>query len=131
MQEQVVIQDNAITAVLINTFDYAGIRTSAPGHASWLRDLYQSYAGGPDGSDRAVGCLRIVTRITKKSGLLQRALEDSYLPSFLRRRGHVGWTRATLASVKAVPLSVPPSQGPVASVKAVPLSVPPTQPGAE
>ena len=40
MQEQVVIQDNAITAVLINTFDYAGIRTSAPGHASWLRDLY-------------------------------------------------------------------------------------------
>ena len=38
MQEQVVIQNDAITAILINTFAYAGIRTSAPGHASWLRD---------------------------------------------------------------------------------------------
>ena len=40
MQEQMVIQDDAITAILINTFDYAGIRTSAPGHESWHRDLY-------------------------------------------------------------------------------------------
>ena len=40
MQEQLVIQDDTITAVLINTFDYAGIRTSAPGHESWQRDLY-------------------------------------------------------------------------------------------
>jgi|MDTE01.1.fsa_nt_gb hypothetical protein len=40
MKEQMVIQDDSITAVLINTFDYAGIRTSAPGHESWHRDLY-------------------------------------------------------------------------------------------
>ena len=40
MQEQMIIQDHVITAVLINTFDYAGIRTSAPGHDSWHRDLY-------------------------------------------------------------------------------------------
>lgn len=40
MQEQLVIQDDTITAALINTFDYAGIRTSAPGHESWQRDLY-------------------------------------------------------------------------------------------
>lgn len=40
MQEQMVIQDDAITAILINTFNYAGIRTSAPGHESWHSDLY-------------------------------------------------------------------------------------------
>ena len=40
MQEQLVIQNDAITAILINTFDYAGIRTSAPGHESWHGDLY-------------------------------------------------------------------------------------------
>ena len=40
LQEQIVIQDEAITAILINTFDYDGIRTSTPGHASWHRDLY-------------------------------------------------------------------------------------------
>ena len=40
MQEQMVMEDDVITAILINTFDYAGIRTSAPGHASWHRDLY-------------------------------------------------------------------------------------------
>lgn len=40
MQEQMVIENDAITAILINTFDYAGIRTSAPGHASWHRNLY-------------------------------------------------------------------------------------------
>jgi len=39
-EEQLVIQDDTITAVLINTFDYAGIRTSAPGHESWRSDLY-------------------------------------------------------------------------------------------
>jgi hypothetical protein len=40
MQEQLVIQDDAVRAILINTFDYAGIRTSAPSHDSWRRDLY-------------------------------------------------------------------------------------------
>ena len=41
MQEQMVINENdKIMAILINTFDYAGIRTSAPTHESWQRDLY-------------------------------------------------------------------------------------------
>ena len=35
-----IIDDGKITAILINTFDYAGIRTSSPTHESWTRDLF-------------------------------------------------------------------------------------------
>ena len=39
MEEQMVFRQGRIAAILINTFDYAGIRTSAPEHASWKADL--------------------------------------------------------------------------------------------
>ena len=40
MEEQMVIDDGKIVVILINTFDFAGIRTSGPNHESWTQDLY-------------------------------------------------------------------------------------------
>lgn len=40
MQEQKIIQNDMITAILINTFNYTGIRRSVPGHDSWQNDLW-------------------------------------------------------------------------------------------
>ena len=39
MEEQMIVDDGIITAVLINTFAYSGIQTSAPDHASWQSNL--------------------------------------------------------------------------------------------
>ena len=39
MEEQMIVDDGKITAILINTFAYSGIQTSAPEHASWQSNL--------------------------------------------------------------------------------------------
>lgn len=39
MEEQMVFRHGRVAAILINTFDYVGIRTSAPEHATWTADL--------------------------------------------------------------------------------------------
>ena len=39
MEEQMIVDDGKITAILINTFAYSGIQTSAPEHASWQSSL--------------------------------------------------------------------------------------------
>jgi len=48
MEEQLTIKDGAISYILVNTFNYAGIQTSAPGSPDWhsklahIRDLLKA-----------------------------------------------------------------------------------------